>query len=381
MQGSGCCLKPNTEVPGNLPVASHQDIGIVGSRGKGKDSCSHFSLMRGIKWRSFIAVGAKCAQLVPCKWMFCNEIRKALFSRDTWKKTSFWAGVMLPAARIRCSLQRSRTNFVEHIHTYLISCTFWNAKTLRSLFLQLAQSLMLALGQSHCVTAPAVLQGLMYSQALQLPEIHFWVLWKAPVGIFWGEVSLSKASGRDFPPPRHHHTWWLFSESSLELWSAWVLELIFSAQLKLVADLSMAKICLYLMAGSKVDPMIFPGDRSPDYTGIHLFQSPPELALATTGPSRGWAIISCLTKISIPLLPALLHQCKPSINHHHKWPNLPGLHLRWNRGMGSELCDRFGTLNLCPPLLWNIPLALVSALLLGSVSLWAAIPTWPHVVI
>lgn len=41
---------------------------------------------------------------------------------------------------------------MERIHTYLISCTFWNAETLRALFLQLAQGLMLALGQSHSVT-------------------------------------------------------------------------------------------------------------------------------------------------------------------------------------------------------------------------------------
>lgn len=38
-----------------------------------------------------------------------------------------------------------------HMHMHLIFQTFWHLQTLGALFLQLAQGLMLALGQSHCI--------------------------------------------------------------------------------------------------------------------------------------------------------------------------------------------------------------------------------------
>lgn len=141
------------------------------------------SVGAGAEEFAFIAAGAKRAQLCPVMLMLYNETRKDFFSRGTRKKLLLsWCNATGSSNKVLSPKIQDKLcgayAYVSHFSDFLAFTDtrgFVSAAGSRSHAGTWAVSLRYSLLQPYFKVS--------YSQALQLPEIHIWVLWKAPAGI------------------------------------------------------------------------------------------------------------------------------------------------------------------------------------------------------
>lgn len=175
------------------------------------------SVAAGAEELSWIAVGAKPAQLVPCSQCFLMKLERPFF-QEVHEKKCIWAGVTLQAALIRCSLQKIQHKFcgayafVSHFSDFLTFTDTWG-------FVSAAGS------RSHTGTWVVSLRYSLFQLYFKLWCTHrhcsclkytFGSFWKATAGICWRALYLSKARGCDFPVTRPHHKRWIFSERCIQ---------------------------------------------------------------------------------------------------------------------------------------------------------------------
>lgn len=251
---------------------------------------------------------------------------------------------MLQAALIRCSLHRSGTNFVVHMHMYLIFQTFWHSQTLGALFLQLAQGLMLALRQSHWVihcsnhtsrsdvltgTAVAWNTHLGLSGRCWLPKrsgLCSWVELAEEVSVFQKQMVVT------------------FLQPGPTLMSGFPQRVTFGSMKHLSTRMdifSPTKICCWLWHGQDIPLALgMVKNRAHDLPWRQenwVYQS-SFLPVSLWVCPRNWRVVYILCHNLLPRkkawrilisshsLSSLMHWCKPSLNHLFKRSKLPTLY-------------------------------------------------------